>query len=78
VRAKRYAFGASEKPANEIQQALFIDEPEISLHISWQNRFIDDLKEITSISKASIVIATHSSDIIGENWDLKVELKGVE
>jgi predicted ATP-binding protein involved in virulence len=57
---------------------IFIDEPEISLHISWQNKFIDDLKEITSISKASIVIATHSPDIIGENWDLKVEIKGVQ
>lgn len=57
---------------------IFIDEPEVSLHISWQNKFIDDLKEITSINKVSIVIATHSPDIIGENWDLKVELKGVE
>jgi len=57
---------------------IFIDEPELSLHISWQNKFIDDLKEITSINKVSIVIATHSPDIIGENWDLKVELKGVE
>lgn len=57
---------------------IFIDEPEVSLHISWQNKFIDDLKEITSINKVSIVIATHSPDIIGENWDLKVEIKGVE
>ncbi|MCY1555546.1 AAA ATPase domain protein [compost metagenome] len=57
---------------------IFIDEPEASLHISWQNKFIDDLKEITSINKVSIVIATHSPDSIGENWDLKVELKGVE
>lgn len=57
---------------------IFIDEPEVSLHISWQNKFIDDLKEIASINKVSIVIATHSPDIIGENWDLKVELKGVE
>lgn len=57
---------------------IFIDEPEVSLHISWQNKFIDDLKEITSINRVSIVIATHSPDIINENWDLKVELKGVE
>ncbi len=57
---------------------IFIDEPEVSLHISWQNKFIDDLKEISSINRVSIVIATHSPDIIGENWDLKVELKGVE
>lgn len=57
---------------------IFIDEPEVSLHISWQNKFIDDLKEVTSINEVSIVIATHSPDIINENWDLKVELRGVE
>lgn len=57
---------------------IFIDEPEVSLHISWQNNFINDLKEITSINDVSIVIATHSPDIIGENWDLRVEIKGIE
>ncbi|MEC6881743.1 AAA family ATPase [Photobacterium piscicola] len=57
---------------------ILIDEPELSLHISWQNKFIQDLKEVTSINDVSIVIATHSPDIIDINWDLKVELKGVE
>ncbi|RAJ09887.1 AAA family ATPase [Aeromonas salmonicida] len=57
---------------------VLIDEPELSLHISWQNKFIKDLKEVTSINGVSIVIATHSPDIIDENWDLKVELLGVE
>jgi predicted ATP-binding protein involved in virulence len=57
---------------------ILIDEPELSLHISWQNKFIKDLKEVTSINDVSIVIATHSPDIIDVNWDLKVELKGVE
>ena len=57
---------------------ILIDEPELSLHISWQNKFINDLKEVTSINKVSIIIATHSPDIIDENWDLKVELQGIE
>lgn len=57
---------------------ILIDEPELSLHISWQNKFIEDIKDIISINGLSIVIATHSPDIIGENWDLRVELKGVE
>ena len=57
---------------------ILIDEPELSLHISWQNKFIKDLKEVTSINDVSIIIATHSPDIIDENWDLKVELLGVE
>lgn len=57
---------------------VLIDEPELSLHISWQNQFINDLKTITSMNSTSVVIATHSPDIIGENWDLKVELRGLE
>lgn len=57
---------------------ILIDEPELSLHISWQNKFIDDIKDIISINKLSVVIATHSPDIISDNWSLMVELKGVE
>jgi len=57
---------------------ILIDEPELSLHISWQNKFINDLKDVTSINGVSIIIATHSPDIINDNWDLKVELLGVE
>lgn len=57
---------------------MLIDEPELSLHISWQNKFISDLKYVTSMNNVSIVIATHSPDIIADNWDLKVELLGVE
>lgn len=57
---------------------ILIDEPEISLHISWQNHFISDLNEIHKLNKLDILIATHSPDIISNNWDLKVELKGVE
>lgn len=57
---------------------ILIDEPEVSLHISWQNSFIDDLKEITKLNNLDVVIATHSPDIIANNWDLKVELKGLE
>ncbi|AJE53053.1 AAA family ATPase [Paenibacillus polymyxa] len=57
---------------------ILIDEPEISLHISWQNKFISDLHEIHKLNELDILIATHSPDIISNNWDLKVELKGVE
>lgn len=57
---------------------ILIDEPELSLHISWQNKFIGDLKAVTSINDVSVVIATHSPDIIDENWELRVKLLGVE
>lgn len=54
---------------------LLIDEPEISLHISWQKKFINDLKEILKLNKMNVIIATHSPSIIGNNWDLTVELE---
>lgn len=60
------------------ESLILIDEPELSLHISWQNNFITDLKEILALIKLDVIIATHSPDIIGNNWDLRVELKGLE
>ncbi|MBU9823703.1 AAA family ATPase, partial [Rahnella perminowiae] len=57
---------------------ILIDEPELSLHISWQNEFIADLKDVTSINNVTIIIATHSPDIINDNWGLRVKLRGVE
>ena len=57
---------------------ILIDEPEVSLHISWQKSFIKDLKEITKLNNLDVIIATHSPDIIANNWDLRVNLKGLE
>ncbi len=63
---------------SKVGDLVLVDEPELSLHISWQNKFINDLKEVAAMNGISAVIATHSPDIISENWDLKVELVGVE
>ncbi len=57
---------------------ILIDEPEISLHISWLNQFIEDLKEVIKRGGMDILIATHSPDIISNHWDLTVELEGIE
>ncbi len=62
----------------KVGDMIFIDEPELSLHITWQNKFINDLKEVTSMNSVAVVIATHSPDIIDKNWDLRVELEGLE
>lgn len=53
---------------------LLMDEPEISLHLSWQKKIIDDLKEILKLNPMDVVIATHSPAVIGNKWDLTVEL----
>lgn len=55
---------------------ILIDEPEISLHVAWQEQFLRDLKEITKLSSFDILIATHSPQIIHDRWDLTIELKG--
>ncbi len=56
---------------------LMIDEPEISLHIAWQKNILKDLKEIVKLNnKLNIIIATHSPQIISDNWDLQIDLGG--
>lgn len=59
------------------QSMLLIDEPEISLHISWQKDFIQDLSQIIKLNRLNLVIATHSPDIIGNFWGLTTTLKGI-
>lgn len=53
---------------------VLLDEPELSLHIEWQSKFLSDLMEIVALSGFDAIIATHSPDIIGERDDLMVEL----
>lgn len=55
---------------------VLIDEPEISLHLIWQQQFLPDLMRIVALSGFDVLIATHSADIIGEHWDLTVQLQG--
>lgn len=55
---------------------ILIDEPELSLHILWQEQFLRDLADITALSDFDVLIATHSPQIISDRWDLTVELKG--
>ena len=60
----------------EPNSLVLIDEPELSLHVGWQSKFLEDLKEITKLADLDILMATHSPDIIQDRWDdLTVELK---
>jgi predicted ATP-binding protein involved in virulence len=54
---------------------ILIDEPEISLHLAWQEEFLRDLMEMTRLSSFDVLLATHSSEIISDRWDLTVELE---
>lgn len=53
----------------EDKEIVLLDEPEISLHIDWQQKLIDDFSEIARMRRLSMVIATHSPDIIGDKWE---------
>ena len=58
-------------PSNTI---VLIDEPELSLHVAWQKRFLPDLLEIISLSDFDALVATHSPFVIGDRDDLMVAL----
>ncbi len=53
---------------------LLIDEPEISMHISWQSKFMEDLIRIAEHGNFRAIVATHSPDIINGLWDLQIDL----
>ena len=54
---------------------ILFDEPELSLHVAWQDVLLDDLVEIAQLSEFHVLLATHSPQIIGDRWSLAVELK---
>lgn len=57
---------------------VLIDEPEISLHITWQKEFLNDLLKIIKIQNIQVLIATHSPSIINDRWDLVYNLEKVD
>ncbi len=53
---------------------LLIDEPEISLHITWQKKFMNDLLRISQNSNIRVIVATHSPQIVSDHWDIQIDL----
>ena len=54
-------FLLEEKPA-----VVFMDEPEIALHVSWQYKLLDTLIKLNP--QAQFIITTHSPSIFGNGW----------
>jgi len=52
---------------------VLLDEPEISLHIAWQHKVLDDLRAISEISDQQYIVATHSPAVVGE-WTERMVL----
>ncbi len=55
---------------------IMVDEPELSLHVAWQRQMLEDLQEMAELSDFRALLATHSPQIIGDRWDLTIELQG--
>lgn len=53
---------------------VLVDEPEISLHIAWQRMFIDDLRKIALLRNLTVILATHSPQIINGNRHIQIDL----
>lgn len=53
---------------------VLIDEPEISLHVTWQKNFIADVSRVAELRGFRFVVATHSPQIIGAWWSRTKEL----
>ena len=47
-----------------------IDEPEISLNVSWQTQFITDIIDVARVSPQQYIIATHSPQIVSTYAEL--------
>ena len=67
------ALNATEKEKISI---ILMDEPEISLHLDWQEHFI---KRITILNpNAQLIIVTHSPALIMNGWnDVYVDMKDI-
>ena len=45
---------------------LFMDEPEVSLHLEWQKRLIDLVMELNP--NVQIIMTTHSPAVVMNGW----------
>ena len=51
---------------------VLIDEPEISLHIEWQQSVIDHMLDICKLNGAQLIVATHSPHILNGHYELLI------
>lgn len=56
----------------EQEFAVFVDEPELSLHVAWQNRYVSSIREANP--NAQFIIATHSPEIAGPAEDAIIDV----
>ena len=58
-------------PSNTI---VLIDEPELSLHVAWQKKFLPELLTVVQLSNFDALVATHSPYVVSDRTDLMIGL----
>lgn len=58
---------------NNSSGIFVVDEPELSLHLSWQKNFVDKTLEINK--NIQLVFATHAPEIVGKRRDRMYKLE---
>ena len=53
---------------------VIMDEPEVSLHVSWQQQIGKFVGDVARIRNLQVIISSHSPSIIHDDWDKIVEL----
>ncbi|WP_319452495.1 MULTISPECIES: ATP-binding protein [unclassified Mycobacterium] len=46
---------------------IMIDEPELSMHVAWQNRLVDSMRRVNP--RSQLIMATHSPEVMAELAD---------
>lgn len=54
---------------------VILDEPEISLHVSWQQMLGGYFRDICRVRDVQMIVATHSPQVIHDGWDSARELR---
>ncbi len=66
----------TEALLQEKRQFIYIaDEPELSLHISWQRKIIPSITQLNE--NAQLIIATHSPEIVGKKGDRIINMENI-
>ena len=53
---------------------VLIDEPEMSLHLSWQGDYLTNLLDIVSLRQVQCIISTHSPFVFGSQYTRSLDL----
>ena len=62
---------------DQLPYVLFMDEPEVSLHVEWQQTLIDSIMKLNP--NLQIILTTHSPAVVMNGWlDKVTEVSEIE